>query len=94
MTLDNIRGLVAADLEAVDRHIAEQLASDVALVGEVASYLIHAGGKRLRPLLVLLAARACGSHGHQHVAAATLIEFIHTATLLHDDVVDGSSKRL
>jgi octaprenyl-diphosphate synthase len=93
VTLDEIRTLVTADLQAVDRHIAEQLASDVALVGQVASYLIHAGGKRLRPLLVLLAARACGSRGNRHISAATLIEFIHTATLLHDDVVDGSSKR-
>jgi octaprenyl-diphosphate synthase len=93
VTLDEIRALVTADLQAVDRHIAEQLASDVALVGQVASYLIHAGGKRLRPLLVLLAARACGSRGNRHIGAATLIEFIHTATLLHDDVVDGSSKR-
>jgi octaprenyl-diphosphate synthase len=93
VTLEDIRDLVAADLQAVDRHIAEQLESDVALVGEIARYLIHAGGKRLRPLLVLLAARACGSHGNHHIAAATLIEFIHTATLLHDDVVDGSSMR-
>jgi octaprenyl-diphosphate synthase len=93
VTLDDIKALVAADLEAVDRRIAEQLASDVALVGQVSNYLIHAGGKRLRPLLVVLAARACGCTGSRHIDAATLIEFIHTATLLHDDVVDGSAKR-
>ena len=93
MTLDEVRALVATDLAAVDHQIAEQLASDVALVGQVSTYLIHSGGKRLRPLLVLLAARACDSRGAHHIDAATLIEFIHTATLLHDDVVDGSAKR-
>jgi len=93
VTLEALRALVAADLEAVDRAIASQLASDVALVGEVAKYLIYAGGKRLRPLLVLLAARACNCRDNRHVEAAALIEFIHTATLLHDDVVDASSKR-
>ncbi len=93
MTLEALRALVAADLEAVDRSIEAQLASDVALVGEVSKYLIYAGGKRLRPLLVLLAARACGCRDNRHVEAAALIEFIHTATLLHDDVVDASSKR-
>jgi len=93
MTLDEIKKLVAGDLQVVDRSIVEQLTSDVALVGQVSSYLIHAGGKRLRPLLVVLAARACGYQGGQHITAAALIEFIHTATLLHDDVVDGSEKR-
>jgi octaprenyl-diphosphate synthase len=93
MTLDDIKGLVAADLKAVDRSIAGQLTSDVALVGQVSNYLIHSGGKRLRPLLVVLAARACGYQADQHILAAALIEFIHTATLLHDDVVDGSAKR-
>jgi octaprenyl-diphosphate synthase len=93
VTLEDIKTLVAADLEAVDGRIAEQLASDVALVGQVSNYLIYAGGKRLRPLLVLLAARACGHRDNSHIDAAALIEFIHTATLLHDDVVDGSAKR-
>jgi octaprenyl-diphosphate synthase len=93
VTLDDIKALVAADFEAVDRRIASQLTSDVTLVGQVTNYLIYAGGKRLRPLLVLLASRACGYQGTQHIEAAALIEFIHTATLLHDDVVDGSVKR-
>jgi octaprenyl-diphosphate synthase len=93
MTLDEIKTLVGADLKAIDRRIVEQLTSDVALIGQVSNYLIHAGGKRLRPLLVVLAARACGYQGEQHITAAALIEFIHTATLLHDDVVDGSEKR-
>jgi octaprenyl-diphosphate synthase len=93
MTLDQIRQLVTADFEAVDRVIKLRLHSPVALVDQVATYIIYAGGKRLRPLLVLLAARACGHQGEQHVDAAAVIEFIHTATLLHDDVVDGSSLR-
>ena len=93
MTIEQIRGLVTADFEAVDRVIKERLHSKVALVDQVATYIIYAGGKRLRPLLVLLAARACGHSGQQHVDAAAIIEFIHTATLLHDDVVDESSLR-
>jgi octaprenyl-diphosphate synthase len=93
MTLEQIRELVNSDFEAVDRVIKRRLHSQVALVDQVATYIIYAGGKRLRPLLVLLAARACGHQGEQHVDAAAIIEFIHTATLLHDDVVDGSSLR-
>jgi len=93
MTLEQIRGLVTADFEAVDRVVKQRLHSKVALVDQVATYIIYAGGKRLRPLLVLLAARACGHSGEQHIDAAAIIEFIHTATLLHDDVVDESSLR-
>ncbi len=92
--LEGIRGSVSADLAAVDATIRRELASDVALVNQVSEYIISAGGKRLRPLLVLLAARAAGAPplGSQ-VMAAVVIEFIHTATLLHDDVVDGSHQR-
>jgi octaprenyl-diphosphate synthase len=93
MNIDDIRALVSDDLEAVDRRIRERLHSEVALVDQVSTYIIASGGKRLRPLLVLLAARAAGYRGDLHVDAAALIEFIHTATLLHDDVVDGSSMR-
>ena len=93
MTLEQIRELVAADFEAVDRVVKHRLYSQVALVNRVADYIIYAGGKRLRPLLVLLAARSCGHQGEEHIDAAAFIEFIHTATLLHDDVVDGSSLR-
>jgi octaprenyl-diphosphate synthase len=93
MKLEQIRQLVTTDFEAVDRVIKRRLHSPVALVEEVATYIIYAGGKRLRPLLLLLAARACGHEGEEHVDAAAVIEFIHTATLLHDDVVDGSSLR-
>jgi octaprenyl-diphosphate synthase len=93
MKLEDIRELVSDDLVTVDRRIRERLHSEVALVDQVSTYIIAGGGKRLRPLLVLLAARAAGYRGSQHIDAATLIEFIHTATLLHDDVVDGSSMR-
>ena len=91
--LDQIRSLLGDDWAAVDREILRQLRSDVALVNSVAHYIIGGGGKRLRPLLVLLAARACGYEGDRHVLAAAIIEFIHTATLLHDDVVDASELR-
>src|SRR6202142_2582082 len=93
MTLEQIRELVIADFEAVDRVVKRRLHSQVTLVDQVATYIVYAGGKRLRPLLVLLAARACGHPGEQHIEAAAIVEFIHTATLLHDDVVDGSSLR-
>src|SRR6202451_2520915 len=93
MTLEQIRELVTADFEAVDRVVKRRLHSPVALVDQVATYIIHAGGKRLRPLLVLLCARACGHDGSKHIDDDAIIEFIHTATLLHDDVVDESSLR-
>ena len=93
MTLEQIRDLVTSDFDAVDRLIKRRLHSQVALVDQVATYIIYSGGKRLSPLLVLMAARACGHAGERHVEAAAIIEFIHTATLLHDDVVDGSSLR-
>ena len=91
--LDEIRTRLGDDWPAVNREIQSQLRSDVALVSSVAHYIIGGGGKRLRPLLVLLAARACGYQGDRHVKAAAIIEFIHTATLLHDDVVDASDLR-
>jgi octaprenyl-diphosphate synthase len=93
MQLEEIRELVADDLKKTDQVIIAQLASDVALVNQVAHYIIGCGGKRLRPLSVVLAARACGYAEQKHVDAAAIIEFIHTATLLHDDVVDGSEMR-
>jgi octaprenyl-diphosphate synthase len=85
--------LANEDMAAVDRLIEESLESDVALVSQVSKYIVASGGKRLRPLIVLLAARAFGYSGEHHVRAAAIIEFIHTATLLHDDVVDSSSRR-
>ncbi|MEZ5446770.1 MAG: polyprenyl synthetase family protein [Gammaproteobacteria bacterium] len=88
-----IRALIAEDMEAVDRLIERSLHSDVALIDQLAHYIINSGGKRLRPLLALLAGRAAGHRGEDHVALAAIIEFIHTATLLHDDVVDASNMR-
>jgi len=93
MTLEEIRTLVQADLRSVDGVIRERLTSSVPLVHQVAEHIIAGGGKRLRPLLVVLTARACGHQGGAPIQAAAFIEFIHTATLLHDDVVDGSSLR-
>ena len=90
---DDIAALAADDRRAVDALITASLESDVMLVSQVSQYIVMSGGKRLRPLIVLLAARALGYDGDQHIRAAAIIEFIHTATLLHDDVVDSSSRR-
>ena len=92
-TLERIRGLVRAELAAVDQEIRSGLHSAVPLVDQIADHIIGGGGKRLRPLLVVLAGRACGGAGADCVRAAAFIEFIHTATLLHDDVVDMSARR-
>ncbi len=93
MSLSEIRGPVAADLRAVDDLILRRLQSDVALINQIGHYIVNSGGKRLRPLGVLLSARTCGYMGDRHIDLAAVIEFIHTATLLHDDVVDGSDQR-
>jgi octaprenyl-diphosphate synthase len=93
LDLETIRELVGDDWAGVNDSILENLQSDVALVNSISRYIVNSGGKRLRPLLVLLAARACGYEGDKHINAAVIIEFIHTATLLHDDVVDGSDMR-
>lgn len=93
MSLESIKQLVAEDLAQVDRVIRQRLASDVALVNQVAEYIIAGGGKRLRPLVVVVAARACSYREQRHTEAAAIIELIHTATLLHDDVVDDSHLR-
>jgi octaprenyl-diphosphate synthase len=93
MSFESVKALVTDDLRQVDSVIRERLASDVALVNHVAEYIVSSGGKRLRPLVVVVAARACGSRDRRHTEAAAVIEFIHTATLLHDDVVDGSKLR-
>jgi len=85
--------LIADDMREVDRVIAEKLDSGVTLVGQVARYIISAGGKRLRPALLLLACGALGYRGEQRYKLAAVVEFIHTATLLHDDVVDDSALR-
>ncbi len=84
---------IAADMQAVDAVIRNRLYSDVVLIRQVAEYIIHSGGKRLRPALVLFTAGAMGYQGTQHHELAAVVEFIHTATLLHDDVVDESELR-
>src|ERR1700685_3217548 len=91
--IDRLHTLVAADMEAVDRLIHERMGSAVALIPDLAKHLVDSGGKRLRPLLTLASARLCGYTGAGHVKLAAAVEFIHTATLLHDDVVDASSLR-
>ncbi len=91
--LADVQTLAAADMAAVDALIRTRLASDVVLINQVAEHIIGGGGKRLRPMLHLIAARAAGYAGHDHVQLAALIEFIHTSTLLHDDVVDESDLR-
>ena len=93
MDLAALRGLVADDLAAVDRLILDRLRSDVVLINQIGHYIVNSGGKRLRPLVVVLAARALGYQGSDHIALAAVVEFIHTATLLHDDVVDSSDLR-
>ena len=93
MSFDHIRQLMEEDMAAVDSMIRHHLHSEVALVRQVSEYIIHSGGKRLRPLLTLLSARAFGYSGTHHHTLAAVVEFIHTATLLHDDVVDKSEMR-
>jgi len=93
VTLDALYALIADDMHAVDAVIRQRLHSEVVLVNQVAEYIVTSGGKRMRPALVILAAGAMGYRGaHQHQLAA-VVEFIHTATLLHDDVVDESNLR-
>ncbi len=87
------REIVKDDFDAVNQLIIDQLHSEVGLVEQIGHHLIQAGGKRLRPLLVLLAAKCCGYEDRRHIDLAVIIEFIHTATLLHDDVVDTSELR-
>ena len=89
----HIRSAVESDFLAVDQFIVEQLYSEVPLVENIGHYIVEAGGKRMRPILVLLAAKSCNIQNDQHIPLAAVIEFIHTATLLHDDVVDMSSLR-
>jgi octaprenyl-diphosphate synthase len=93
MPLDSIRSLVQSDLEAADRFICTELKSDITLINELVDYVINCGGKRIRPLVVLLSARAFNHPKSHHIELAAAIELIHTATLLHDDVVDSSALR-
>ena len=93
MILKSIRSLVQSDLEAADHFISTELKSEIHLINQLIEYILQSGGKRIRPLLVLLAARAFNHDKQQHIDLAAAIELIHTATLLHDDVVDSSTLR-
>ena len=93
MDFKAVHTLIADDLRATDQLILGSLASDIVLINQIGRYMIASGGKRLRPILVLLSARAFGYADQQHIDLAAIIECIHTATLLHDDVVDGSEQR-
>jgi len=93
MKIEDCRALVRQEMALVDQLITARLQSEVVLINQVAAYIIKSGGKRLRPQLVLWSSRACGYQGDLHITLAAIIEFIHTATLLHDDVVDASTLR-
>src|SRR5690625_813265 len=92
-SLDDVLALMQADRKAVDDLIMRRLASDVFLVNQISHHIIHGGGKRMRPLVHLLSARAAGYRGVDHHKLAAIIEFIHTSTLLHDDVVNKPTRR-
>ena len=91
--IETLHGLVAEDLREVNAVIVERMKSPVVLISDLAGHIIASGGKRLRPMLTLAAAKMCGYAGKRHINLAACIEFIHTATLLHDDVVDDSELR-
>jgi len=93
VTLDRLTALLRSDLDRVNALIIERMQSPVALIPQLAGHIVAAGGKRLRPMLTLATARMCGYRGIRHVGLAAAVEFIHTATLLHDDVVDASDLR-
>lgn len=93
MDINQIRDLAEQDMQSVNQLIQNQVSSEVALINQLGFYIVNSGGKRLRPLLTVLAARAVGIKNEQHHTLAAIIEFIHTATLLHDDVVDESTMR-
>ena len=92
-SLEPLSALVADDLMAVNELVVQRMDSPVSLIPQLAGHIVAAGGKRLRPMLTLASARMCGYSGTRHIALAACVEFIHTATLLHDDVVDGSDLR-
>ena len=93
MTIEDIYSLVSEDMDQLNSCIQERLYSDVVLINQIGTYIVNSGGKRLRPVIHLLAAQACGYKGNDHINLAAIVEFIHTATLLHDDVVDASELR-
>ncbi len=90
---ESVQALLKAEMSAVDKLILQRLSSEVVLINQLGTYIVNSGGKRLRPMIVLLSALACDYQGDNHILLAAVIEFIHTATLLHDDVVDSSDMR-
>ncbi|MDG6881822.1 Octaprenyl-diphosphate synthase [Phocoenobacter uteri] len=93
LSLEQIQALIKDDMQGVNQAILDQLNSDVVLINQLGHYIISGGGKRIRPLIALLSAKALGYQGQDHITCAAFIEFVHTATLLHDDVVDESDMR-
>lgn len=93
MAIHRLRMLVSEDFDAVNALIIEKIHSEIGLIDDLSNHIVQSGGKRLRPLLVLLASRACNYQGQDHVTLAAMMEFFHTATLLHDDVIDESTLR-
>ena len=93
MTIEDIYNLVSEDMDQLNNCIQARLYSDVVLINQIGTYIINSGGKRLRPVIHLLSAQACGYQAKNHINLAAIVEFIHTATLLHDDVVDASELR-
>ncbi|HAT4007248.1 TPA: octaprenyl diphosphate synthase [Legionella pneumophila] len=93
MTIDRIRALVSDDFNAVNNLIIDKIQSQIDLIHDLSQHIVESGGKRLRPLVVLLASNACGYKGKDHISLAAMVEFFHTATLLHDDVIDESTLR-
>ncbi len=91
--METVVALLKDEMQAVENQFKKNLASDVKLVGQVGNYVLSSGGKRIRPMLLLLCARLCGYQGDKHIELAGVVEFIHTATLLHDDVVDSANLR-
>ncbi len=92
-SMDQLQALIAEDMKRVNAVILEKVKSDAGLITDLATYIVSAGGKRIRPALTLASAQLCGYSGERHVNLAACVEFIHTATLLHDDVVDASALR-
>ena len=93
MEVDHLRALVSSDFAAVNALIIDKIQSEISLIDDLANHIVRSGGKRLRPLIVLLGSHACNYKGENHILLAAMIEFFHTATLLHDDVVDESTLR-
>lgn len=93
MTIQRVRALVSEDFEAVNNLILNKIQAQGGLIDDLANHIVQSGGKRLRPLIVLLASRACDYKGSHHISLAAMVEFFHTATLLHDDVIDESTLR-